>query len=168
MKETYKKKLQGVSEKLGKLFQKQRQMVADEIDMKRRHLAEAVTAAASNTGSNASTAQETAAKAPINLAEVMLQKKIKTLTKQLEVADQKSRYVTMQWQADKARFKDMLDMKKSEMDDLMNRLIVMEVKCSFKYTVRRSSLLDDSIIRIKYDSRNRQRETDSSSKRAKI
>ena len=95
-------------------------------DQEQRKMSIAIAAAAVTGAQDVS-----AAKTHMSLAEAMLHKKIHSLTKQLEVADQKSRYVTMQWQADKAKFKETLDSKKNEMDELGHRLAVMEVPLNF-------------------------------------
>lgn len=100
--------------------------MSDDIEQRKMHIAVAAAAVAGSQDTNAT-------KTHMSLAEAMLHKKINSLTKQLEVADQKSRYVTMQWQADKAKFKETLDSKKSEMDELGHRLAVMEVRTAHPY-----------------------------------
>ena len=126
-KDSHKKKLLEVSSKLTAVFNKQRQLLNEEADQRRKYTEAAVAAASMGTNVPIPPSDSSNNKAPLNLVEVMLHKKINSLVKQLETADQKSRYVTMQWQADKARFKETLDSKKAEMEDLMNRLVVMEV-----------------------------------------
>ena len=120
-KEEHKKTLQSVALRLVDVFNKQKELMSDDIEQRKMHIAVAAAAVAGSQDTNAT-------KTHLSLAEAMLHKKINSLTKQLEVADQKSRYVTMQWQADKAKFKETLDSKKSEMDELGHRLAVMEVR----------------------------------------
>lgn len=58
----------------------------------------------------------------------MLHKKTAGLKKQLELAEQKARSATLQWTADKSRFKEMLEKSRRDQDELMRRLQIMERK----------------------------------------
>jgi hypothetical protein len=76
-----------------------------------------------------------------NIIEVALNKKLENLTQQLDTADQKARYVTLQWQSDKSRFKEQMDAKKTDIDELTNRLIVMENRVRLAEQMNRDKFL---------------------------
>jgi hypothetical protein len=59
---------------------------------------------------------------------VMLQKKILAMQKQIELAEQKSRSATLQWVADKKKYKEVIDLHKQEIVELNAKLSILDRK----------------------------------------
>ncbi|KAJ1399100.1 hypothetical protein B484DRAFT_438265, partial [Ochromonadaceae sp. CCMP2298] len=128
------KKLEAATSKLATIFDKQRALLEEEEDDQEANLLEAQ----SKTASATAVAEESRTNRKAEQAKnVALTKKNSVLSRQVQLAEQKSRSVTVQWTQDKIRHKEDRTAKLLEISELEARLLVMEKKARLSEQVIR-------------------------------
>eukprot|EP01034_Spumella_vulgaris_P021525 gene21525-27560_t len=120
IKNAYSKKVEVSTARLAKLFEKQKLMsLAADVD-------ESLNDMLHDQMHNQEADKSGAPSHKDNVVQMMLQKKIVNLKKQLDMSDQKARSATLQWVSDKVRYKEENDSLRGEKDLLNTKMIILD------------------------------------------